>query len=69
MNATRNMFIVQGEADEGARAAEQAEVEAAELLDRLRGRDGEVASVVASRDEALRRARSAGGGLWGLRCM
>ena len=56
-----NVFAPQGEADESAQAAEQAHAEAAELLDRLRGRDGDVASVAASRDEALRRARSAGG--------
>ena len=68
MSARRNAFIVQGEADESAQAAEQAQVEAAELLDRLRGRDGDVASVEASRDEALRRARSAGGALWRLHC-
>ncbi|CAK0785513.1 hypothetical protein CVIRNUC_008723 [Coccomyxa viridis] len=51
------LIELKGEADESAQAAEQAQVEAAELLDRLRGRDGDVASVEASRDEALRRAR------------
>ena len=66
MNARRNVWYVQGEADESAQAAEQAQAEAAEILGRLRGRDGDVASVEASRDDALRRARSAGGASWGL---
>jgi len=56
---TRSLYAVaQREADESAHAAEQAQVEAAELLNNLQVKDMEIVAAEAARDDALRQARS-----------
>ena len=52
------LMHVQREADESAQTAEEARSEAAELLNRLRTKDMELAAAEAAREDALCQVRS-----------